>query len=237
MTEGFAAGGAGISEIEVFHHDRRAIAVHGLVEQCGDRRADPPIAVACPQAGSGGGDRRRRTDRVPAGIQHAHGEVISVEIHTEYVAVAPFVELTDRGWCSPPGGVQIPAGTLRVECDVVAHRSAIGNPLTPLLAAVVEHHRHGDLQMRAELVGQSGRDFDPQLTVRVDADRFITTRFSGFTVSGQEHARGVPPIMPLPLGHPRSVEVITGAPQPVPAHRDRGPGYGQGRLGFGEPRP
>ena len=42
-----------------------------------------------------------------------------------------------------------------------------------------------------------------------------------FPVSGQEHARGVPAVLPHPLGHLRIVEVITGAPQPLPAHRDR----------------
>jgi hypothetical protein len=50
-AHGVAAGGAGISEIEVLDHHRGAVIHLGVVEQGGDRRADPPITARCRQTG------------------------------------------------------------------------------------------------------------------------------------------------------------------------------------------
>jgi hypothetical protein len=45
VAQRVAAGGAGIGEVQVLDHHRRAVMDLGVVEQGGDRCADPPIAL------------------------------------------------------------------------------------------------------------------------------------------------------------------------------------------------
>lgn len=47
-AQGFTPGTTRVGEVEVFDHHRRATVVVGEVEQCGDRRADPPVPVRGP---------------------------------------------------------------------------------------------------------------------------------------------------------------------------------------------
>ena len=41
----FPPGGAGVSEVEVFHHHRGAALLLGMVEHCGNRCAHPAITT------------------------------------------------------------------------------------------------------------------------------------------------------------------------------------------------
>ncbi|PJD99821.1 MAG: hypothetical protein CK428_32965 [Mycobacterium sp.] len=147
----FTSGSAGVSEIKVLDHDRGALVRLGDVEQCGDRGPDSAVAATGAQAGSFNRDGEGFTDRIAAGIKDARGEVIGVEIHPQHGAGAqildePGARLRGEG----PGGVQIPAATLGVEADVVAHRAAAGHPRRPLITTVCESDGGGDVQVGTE---------------------------------------------------------------------------------------
>ncbi len=43
-AQSLAPGGARVGEVEVFHHDRRAILPVGQIEEPADGRTDPPVA-------------------------------------------------------------------------------------------------------------------------------------------------------------------------------------------------
>ncbi|WND60395.1 hypothetical protein QQA43_31495 (plasmid) [Mycolicibacterium vanbaalenii] len=73
MTHGLAAGGAGISETEVLHSDRRTILVGREIEQRRDRGPNPPVAARRRQSGGVGGNGNRRPDRITRRIQDAYG--------------------------------------------------------------------------------------------------------------------------------------------------------------------
>ena len=91
------------------------------------------------------------------------------------------------------------------------------------------------MQMRTEPVGQGDRDFDPQLAVGVDPDRFITAGLAGFTVRGQKHSGRIPLDPPLLLSHLGDVKVLADAPQTFTTHGDRRAPRRQCLLGGSQP--
>jgi len=151
-THRFAAGRAGIGEVEVLHHHRRTAVMVGVIEQRGDRRPDPAIPTGCGQTRRLDGNRERRPDRVPRPVDQAAGEVIGVQIDPQHRSDTQLLDRRRDGDVVGPGGVQIPAVLGRVVADVVAHRSAPPDPLGPLTAAMHETHRCRDLQVRPELL-------------------------------------------------------------------------------------
>jgi len=92
----FPAGDAGVGEVEVFHHDRRAVVVEGQVEQRGDRGLNLPITARCPQTRRLDRDGDGFSDRVPRGIQHTSGEVVGVQLHTQHPASSQRLKLRGR---------------------------------------------------------------------------------------------------------------------------------------------
>jgi hypothetical protein len=87
-AQGFASGGAGVGEVEVFHHNRRTVVVVGVVEQGGDRRAHPPVTVAGTQSRGVHLEADRGADRIARLIEHTAGQVAVVEVHPQHPTVA-----------------------------------------------------------------------------------------------------------------------------------------------------
>ena len=97
-AQGFAAGGAGIGEVEVLHHHRRAAVL------CSARSSRAVIAARTRpsrrDAAKPGGvdvDRDRVADRVARAVEHTAGEVIGIEIDTQHRPGAQLVERGRRG--------------------------------------------------------------------------------------------------------------------------------------------
>ena len=95
-AEGFPAGDARVGEVEVLHHHRRAVLLLGVIEQIGDGRAHPPIAVRRRQPGGNHLDAYRLTDRVARAVEHAGGQMVGVEVHTQHPPSSQFIELGHR---------------------------------------------------------------------------------------------------------------------------------------------
>jgi hypothetical protein len=78
--------------------------------------------------------------------------VVGAEVDTEHRSGA---QLFDRRWRGErilfPGGVQIPAIAGRVEGNVVAHRTPVCDPISPLEATVVERRRRRDIELGTQL--------------------------------------------------------------------------------------
>jgi hypothetical protein len=89
--------------------------------------------------------------------------------------------------------------------------------------------------MRAQLIDKGGRGLDPQLTLVVHADGFITAGLPSLPVGGQEHPCRIPAAPPLLFGHLRGVEVVSGAPQAFPTHHHRRTPRRQRRLDCDQP--
>ncbi len=149
----FPAGRPRVGEVKILHHDRRTAAMLGLVEQAGDRRAQPAITARRGQSLGAHLDRCRVTDRVTRGVEHTTRQMVGVEIHPEHPASTQLLEGRRGFGCGLPGRVQIPAAPLRIEADVIAHRLPRRDPVRPLLAAVGEPHWGIDHYMRAQLIG------------------------------------------------------------------------------------
>ena len=89
----FTTGATRISEVEVFHHDRRTVVSLRHFDQRADRSGDPTVAAGCAETRRLDLDGHWFTDRITRGVEHAGGEVIGVEIHTKHPAAAKLVEL------------------------------------------------------------------------------------------------------------------------------------------------
>ncbi|MDA0251688.1 MAG: hypothetical protein O3A42_12230 [Actinobacteria bacterium] len=220
-TQHFATRGTGIGKVEVLHRDRHTMIALRYVQQLRDRRAQVPITVGGTQLLDLEGDRDRFTDRVARRIQHTRGEMIGVEVDTENPPAAELLKSEGRFRGDRPGRIQIPAAALRIENDVVAHRLALLDPRSPLRPTVSEPDPSGELKVPAELTDQRGGNFELQPTLHIDTNGLVTASLSSLAVSGQEHARSVPPIPPLLLVHLRRGQVGAVAPQPFSTHRDR----------------
>jgi hypothetical protein len=172
-AEGFPAGGAGVGEVEILRHDRRAVVLLGVIEQGGDRRAYPTIALGSTEARGEHFDAGRLADRITVCVGHANSEVAVVEVDPQHPPAAQFIK---RG-CGFGGGlsgrVEVPAVTEGVVVDVVAHRPAASDSIGPLITSVTNTYRRSDHHMRTEPGYQSGRCLDSQLAVVGNADGLL----------------------------------------------------------------
>ena len=95
-AQGLAPGGARIGEVEVLHHDRRAVVLLGQVEQRADGRAHPSVALRRSQPRGIDRNRDGFADWITAAIKHAAREMIGIEVHTQHRPGTQVVELGHR---------------------------------------------------------------------------------------------------------------------------------------------
>ena len=120
---GVAPRCAGVGEVEVLHDYRGTLMLPGGVEQCGDRRADPPITPRCRHTGGIDADGDRGPDRVarPSSTQAARWSALRSTPSTGPVRNSS-IGAFGHGVLFP-GRVQIPTVLAGVVGDVVTHRA------------------------------------------------------------------------------------------------------------------
>ncbi|MFD1045896.1 hypothetical protein ACFQ1S_10125, partial [Kibdelosporangium lantanae] len=163
-------------------------------------------------------------DRVAMVVDHAHGEMVSVEIHTQQSLTGQIVDCGCwRAW-NGPGRVEVPAFARRIMGDVVAHGLVGVDAVPPLLAAVVEGHQAVEEVPTSRSVGHVPHrlwQHDRHLPIGSDCDRVVPVRSARFSIGRQEQSLGVPLLAPLVLGPSSLFQVVPGLGQPTAADQHR----------------
>ena len=101
-AQGFAPGGARVGEVEVFHHDRRAVVLLRQIQQRADGGAHPPVTPRCLQPRGINRNGDGFTDRIARGVEHTGGHMVGVEVHPQHRPAPQILEAGHwrRGWFS-----------------------------------------------------------------------------------------------------------------------------------------
>ncbi|GAA3050869.1 hypothetical protein GCM10020000_34900 [Streptomyces olivoverticillatus] len=156
------------------------------------------------------------TYRVAVGVELPGGEVIVIGVDTDTTGGQRGVERDGLdGWALPRGG-HVPAVAVGVVMDTIRNGTVRSDAVGPLRPPMLERDGAGEdvpAMFGVRQVCERRGQFDADLTVRGDADRFVPESLARFPVRRQEHALGFPTVPPLPGGEMRFLQVVTGVDQ------------------------